>query len=49
MESQGTFPEEKILTTLMQLFIHGGTMTIDCNNGYHGTITLPDPAEEVEP
>jgi translation initiation factor 1 (eIF-1/SUI1) len=42
------FMDQKILKGLSRVFSCGGTIHIESDDGYKGTITLPGPAEEEE-
>jgi translation initiation factor 1 (eIF-1/SUI1) len=42
------FMDQKILKGLSRVFSCGGTIHIESDDGYEGTIHLPGPAEEEE-
>jgi hypothetical protein len=43
------FMDQKILKNLTRVFVGGGTITIDADDGYQGTTHYPGPAEEQDP
>jgi hypothetical protein len=47
-ENRKKFMDQKILKGLSRVFSCGGTIHIESDDGYKGTITLPGPAEEEE-